>query len=222
MKRRLAWLMLPVLAGGILSIAGPARPAFASFVSGCSVDQYTDYNVRRLDAQAYAEVAIDEGYEWGGGCWNTNNKDDTPGQPDSNGEGPDCSGLVYKVWELRDKANDIGFTYYQAMQNIHGAFTSYDFHAPVASDPFIAISKSGMQYMDAFAKNGHVALLWTGPQTAAGTDYVLEAYSDADGVLVASRSYRTDSNYTGAKREGWTPDCWPNCQGGSVSPVMVP
>jgi len=152
----------------------------------------------------------------------TNNKDDTPGQPDSNGEGPDCSGLVYKVWELRDKANDIGFTYRQAMQNIHGAFASYDFHAPVASDPFIAISKSGMQYMDAFAKNGHVALLWTGPGTAAGTDYVLEAYSDADGVIVASRSYRTDSNYTGAKRQGWTPDCWPNCQGGPTGPVMVP
>ena len=75
MKRLLGWLMIPVLAGGILSIAGPARPALASFVSGCSVDQYTDYNVRRLDAQAYAEVAIDEGYEWGGGCWNTNNKE---------------------------------------------------------------------------------------------------------------------------------------------------
>ena len=56
--------------------------------------------------------------------------------PDSNGEGPDCSGLVFKTWELRNTANDGGFTYDQAMQNIHGVYTSYDFHSPVASDPF--------------------------------------------------------------------------------------
>src|SRR5437879_2677341 len=64
-----------------------------------------------------------------------------PGMPDSNGEGPDCSGLVFKTWELRNTANDGGFTYDQAMQNIHGVYTSYDFHSPVASDPFSAISK---------------------------------------------------------------------------------
>ena len=48
-------------------------------------------------------VAVGEGYEWGGGCWNDNNRDDTPGQPDSNGEGPDCSGFVFKTWELRSR-----------------------------------------------------------------------------------------------------------------------
>jgi hypothetical protein len=200
----------------------PARLSFASFTSSCSVYQFANFNVRRLDAQAYATVANHEGYEWGGGCWNTNNRDDTPGVPDSNGEGPDCSGLVFKTWELRNTANDSGFTYYQAMQNIHGVYTSYDFHSPVGSDPFSAISKSGMMYMDAFAKNGHVAILWTGPGTDAGTDYVLEAYTDAVGVRVASEAYRSDSAYTGAIRENWTPDCWPRCKSAGASVVVVP
>ena len=223
MKRLLGSLTLAVSLGWLLSlVALPVQPASASFVSGCSVSQFTDYNVRRLDAQAYADVAKDEGYEWGGGCWNSNNKDDTPGQPDSNGEGPDCSGLVYKTWELRGKANDIGFTYYDRMQNIHGKFISNDFHSPETSDPFVAISKSNMMYMDAFAKNGHVAMLWTGPGASAGTDYVLEAYSDVDGVIVASRSYRTDASYSGAKREGWTPDCWPHCGDAPGETVRVP
>jgi hypothetical protein len=31
-------------------------------------------------------------------CLNNNDRDDTPNAPDSNGEGPDCSGLVFKSW----------------------------------------------------------------------------------------------------------------------------
>src|SRR5205814_1191132 len=83
----------------LASVVIPALPAHASWVSDhCSSDNAWDSHYRRKDAKAYADVAIGEGYEWGGGCWNDDNKDDTPNAPDSNGEGPDCSGLVFKSW----------------------------------------------------------------------------------------------------------------------------
>jgi hypothetical protein len=222
MKRLASLLAICIAFGSLSSVAVlPARPALAAFTDGCSKYQYTDSNVRRLDAQAYATVAQHEGYEWGGGCWNDNNKDDTPSAPDSNGEGPDCSGFVFKTWELRNTSGDAGFTWYQAMQNIHGVYTTYDFHAPVSSDPFSAISKSSMMYMDAFAKNGHVAMLWTGAGSSVNSDYVIEALGDAYGTNVYSEAYRSDSAYTGAIREGWTPDCWPTCKGSPRSHVVV-
>ena len=51
----------------------PAQASRASWVSvNCYINNVDDSHVRRLDAKAYAEVAIGEGYEWGGGCWNDN------------------------------------------------------------------------------------------------------------------------------------------------------
>jgi hypothetical protein len=51
----------------------------------------------------------------GGGCWNNNNRDDQPGDPHevitTFGEGPDCSGPVFKTWELANDSSgaDRGF-----------------------------------------------------------------------------------------------------------------
>lgn len=219
-------LMSLILLGGLSAAAfvvGPALPSHASWVSEyCNTSQYADYNVRRKDVQPYAMVAVGEGYEWGGGCWNDNNRDDTPNQPDSNGEGPDCSGLVFKTWELQNNGGGL-FTYHDRMQFDHGPYASYDFHSPVDTDPFYGVpkSRSSMQYMDAFAKNGHVALLSSKDEPNSQSDYVYEAYTDDAGVLQSIRQYRYDSDYTGARREGWTPDCWPNCGGPDQSLIVV-
>ena len=43
-----------------------------------------------------------EGYQWAGGCWNDNDRDDSPGDPREDpytgGEGGDCSGFTFQVW----------------------------------------------------------------------------------------------------------------------------
>ena len=81
----------------------PVGPALATWVgTNCTGTHVDDHYVKRSEAQAYSAAASGEGYEWGGGCWNNNDKDDTPGAPDSSGEGADCSGR--DVHDKRDTA----------------------------------------------------------------------------------------------------------------------
>ena len=93
MKRSAVCICLAAIA---LIVSANAPAARASWVSqNCNSSTTGIAAQKRSTARAYGEVADREGYEWGGGCWNNDNKDDTPGQPDSNGEGPDCSGLTF-------------------------------------------------------------------------------------------------------------------------------
>ncbi len=77
--------------------------------------------MQRVQGQIYAEIAAHEGYQWGGGCWNDNNRDDAPGDPTENmntrGEGGDCSGFTWKTWFETWNEDDAGFTYHYRMQN---------------------------------------------------------------------------------------------------------
>ena len=193
----------------------PARPASASWVSqNCSSDNHWVDSLKRIDARSYADVAVNEGYEWGGGCWNNDNRDNTPGQPDSDGEGPDCSGLVFKTWELRSTEGQDGFQWYNRLQNIHGPYSSSRYHAPQSGDPFYKLANKDRittLYMDAFAKDGHVGLLYVAPAPGDDTDLILEARGDADGVGKWQETYRYDSAYVAVRRRDWTPDCSPRC-----------
>jgi hypothetical protein len=201
-----------VAASAILVLtAGPSQASWAG--DRCSPSHYLDSIFQRKTSQSYAAAALHEGYEWGGGCWNNNDRDDTPSAPDSGGEGPDCSGFVFKTWELVYSSGASGGEYWDRMENVHGPYASYDYHSPVSSDPFHAISKSHttMVYMDAFAKDGHVAMLASKASGSSNSDYVYEAYSDVSGVGLNLRGYRGISGYSGTRREGWTADCYPNC-----------
>jgi hypothetical protein len=215
-------LIVLIGTAGLLMAGGPAfvRPSYAAWTDdNCRGDGYSDSNVRRADAQAYAAVAFGEGYEWGGGCWNDTDRDDTPGEPDSGGEGPDCSGYVFKTWELKSATGQSGFTYWERKKTIHGPYTSASFHAPAAGWPFFKLpnkNRSTTLYMDAFAKDGHVALLYTSNNPSSNTDWIAEAYSDSAGVDKNERDYRYDSEYVAVQREDWAPDCYPNCMLGSV------
>jgi hypothetical protein len=208
-------------------LALPGTPAQASWVSSnCYVNNAADSHVRRVDARAYAEVAIDEGYEWGGGCWDNDNRDDTPGQPNSGGEGPDCSGFVFKTWELRASMGASGFTWWDRFQNVHGPYTSTAFHSPQASWPFFRLPDkkySTTIYMDAFAKDGHIGMIYGESQPQDGTDTIIEALGDSYGTGLWIESYRGNSAYAAIRREDWTPDCYPNCKEGEAgSSVLVP
>jgi hypothetical protein len=138
--------------------------------------------------------------------WNDNNRDDTPNAPDSGGEGPDCSGLVFKSWELRLSWAASGFRWWNKMQNIHGSYGSDTFHAPTSDLPFYKLgtkSRSATLFMDAFAKSGHVGLLDTSANPSSGTDYIMEARGDYWGTGIFVEDYRYDSAYVATRREGW-------------------
>jgi hypothetical protein len=204
-----------VVSLALIFVGLAAGPGLASFVgNNCRPNHEADDHHRRKDALAYAVVAEGEGYEWGGGCWNNNDRDDTPGAPDSNGEGPDCSGLVFKTWELRNPG-DNRYTWYDRLENIHGPYSTYDYRSPGSADPFVKLPdkrRATTMYMDAFAKNGHVGLLSSRPSPSSNTDYIIEAKGDASGTGEWLETYRYDSNYVAIKRKNWTPDCYPYCQ----------
>src|SRR5204863_178262 len=74
-------------------------------------------------------------------------------------------------------------------------------------------------YMDAFARLGHVGLLWTAVMNTDGTYQFAEAKGDSYGVHVYSETWMKDSNYVGVRRKNWTPDCYPNCAASAGSVV---
>ena len=219
MKRLL--LSLAVLVG---TLTIPALPASASWVgNNCYNNNHSDSNYRRVDARAYVQRALGEGYEYGGGCWNDNNSDDTPGQPDSGGEGPDCSGLVFKAWELLNAYGDNGFRWWDKLQNIHGPYSSDTFHnvSSTWSGPFFHIDKRNALYMDALARLGHVGLLWSPVINSSGTSTFAEAKGDSYKTNLFEETWISNSDYLGTRRRDWTADCYPNCLAASAPVAAV-
>jgi hypothetical protein len=218
-------LTVVILASGLL--AGPwATPGHASWVSThCHGWSKRVAGLKRVDARTYSGYAAREGYEWGGGCWNNNNRDDTPGAPNSGGEGPDCSGLVFKTWELLQVYGTQGFRWYSRWMNVHGPYTAAAFHNAGGSGPFHRLydkRRTATVYMDAFASQGHIGLIWSDSIPSGGGDYIIEAYGDADGTDVNVENYRANSSYRGVRRKQWTPDCAPRCGRDGGGAVVVP
>lgn len=172
---------------------------------------------KRSQALAYAQRAAKEGYEWGGGCFKLNDRDDTPGAPDSGGEGTDCSGLVFKTWAMRTDGSG-KFRYWDHDKEIHGPFSTDAFYTPSKADPFKRMGKGyqATMKMDAFVyrtpadDGGHIGLLYA-PGTG-GSDYIIESKGDAYGTGVFWEDYRSQSIYHGVRRERWTPECYPHCR----------
>jgi hypothetical protein len=222
MKRPLVLLLL-----GLVGALGVPAVAQASWVSqNCFDDNYPDSIFKRSDARAYSAIARGEGYEYAGGCWNNNDKDDTPGQPDSGGEGPDCSGLVFKSWELSDKWQADGGNWWNKLQNIHGPYSSTTFHNSTGTGfPFHVLPhkwRSTTLYMDAFAREGHIGLIWSNTGTSVDTDTIMEAKGDVYGTDTFEETYRYDDAYVAVRRDGWTADCYPQCVVRETRVVVVP
>jgi hypothetical protein len=223
MKRIIAIICLASVMSGL-----EIRAARASWVSeNCYVYGYDVSPIKRSESRTYALKADNEGYEWGGGCWDDDNKDDTPGAPDSNGEGPDCSGFVFKSWYLKNGLGLDGFRKWDKMQNIHGPYSSYTFYDPIADYPFKKLPNKNRDttvFMDAFVKQGHIGMLETSVNPTDNTDYILEALGDSSGTDVNIQGYRYDSRYRAISREGWAQedDCDPICRTPKEEVVMVP
>src|SRR5262249_11756335 len=86
-----------------------------------------------------------EGYQWGGGCWNDNDVDDSPGDPtedpNTGGEGGDCSGFTFKVWRESETESNAGFYQWNKLWKVHGPYTAAAFKSG-AGAPNITIAKS--------------------------------------------------------------------------------
>jgi len=219
-----------VIAGVLLlllsSVAMPA-PAGATWVQAKCADSWQPISFwKRVDSRAYASIAVEDGYEWNGGCWNDNDRDDTPTDEDTysdGGEGPDCSGLTFKSWKLMPVEGTYGGRWYDKLMNIHGPYYSWEFHTPTGVTPFSTIPKGSVLYMDAYAKDGHIAMLYS-VDTSKNTDMVIEAVGNPvqPPVGVFERDYEVQSVYRAVRRSGWTADCYPRCVGiGSAPPAVI-
>ena len=210
MKRAGTFVIAMVATVMVLSVLPALAATWTS--THCNSSWYTRSTWKRADAYAYAQTAIGDGYEWGGGCWNMNGYDDTPNAPDSGGEGPDCSGYVFKTWALdnEDGAAVYAFRYRYKMYKHHGPYVAATFH--YGSDPkFHNIPKASRIYMDAVATTGHVGL-FVSNYNSNGKIWMIEARGDAWGVGKWARWDIDSSSIKVTRRMNWTPSCYPGCQ----------
>jgi len=152
-----------------------------------------------------ALYARHEGYQWGGGCWNDTDVDDSPGDPKSDpntgGEGPDCSGFTFKVWRETLDETSTAFHQWWRLRNIHGPYTAQRFKNADGAANY-PLSKSAAIKMDAYASATHIGMIYvTNPD---GTDQIIEALGESYGTNVWTRAYRGNSIFSGVRRLGWT------------------
>ena len=122
-----------------LASAGTAAAYHTRFVAdNCNAAAPTPTSYITRDGSA--TVALRgryEGYQWGGGCWNDNDQDDSPGDPhedpNTGGEGGDCSGFTFKVWRESLNQGDADFYQWGLLRNVHGPYRAIDFKAGVGA-----------------------------------------------------------------------------------------
>ena len=189
-----------------LSAAGAAWAYHTNFTGAyCNYNppQYTNYFTR----DGSMEVALRarwEGYQWNGGCWNDNDVDDSPGDPkqdpNTRGEGPDCSGFTFKVWREDLDEDNQGAWQWNMLRNVHGPYSSGRFQNGDGA-PNVAYPKSGLIRMDALASASHIGMIYA--HNADGSDQIIEAKGEDYGVNIWTRTYRGDPAYGGVRRLGW-------------------
>lgn len=190
-----------------LAYAGTAAAYHTRFVAdNCNNAAPTPTPYITRDGSATVALrARYEGYQWGGGCWNDNNLDDSPNDPHEDpatgGEGGDCSGFTFKVWREALDTGDAGFHQWGLLRWVHGPYTAAAFKAG-AGAPNVTSPKSSLVKMDALASDGHIGLVYA--VNPDGSDQVIEAKGEAYGTNIWTRTYRGSSSYSGVRRLGWS------------------
>ncbi len=148
-----------------LSAAAAASAYHTHFVANvCNHDfPAAALYISRENSAAYALVGRYEGYQWGGGCWNDNNVDDSPGDPtqdpNTGGEGGDCSGFTFKVWRESPYTWDDAGWDWDKKTVVHGPFDAAAFKVGSGAANW-ALSKYKAIRMDAFASTSHIGIIW--------------------------------------------------------------
>ena len=103
-----------------------------------------------------------------------------PEDPNTLGEGGDCSGFTFKSWWERAETGDPWFRYHAWMQNVHGPYTAADFKAGAGASN-TTVAKANTTYMDAFAASNHIGMIYWA-NTAFNQDRIIEAKCEACGT----------------------------------------
>lgn len=191
----------------VLSFAATATGYHTQFVAqNCNYASPTPTSyITRDGSAAVALRARDEGYQWGGGCWNDNDRDDSPNDPTATagtgGEGGDCSGFTFKVWREPLDTASAAFHQWGMLRHVHGPYTAAAFKAGSGA-PNVTASKSSLIKMDALASDSHIGLVYA--VNPDGTDQIVEAKGEAYGTGIWTRTYRGSSSYSGVRRVGWS------------------
>lgn len=199
--------LIAFVAASCLSAAGTASAYHTQFIaSNCNYAAPTPAPAITRDGSATVALrARYEGYQWGGGCWNDNNVDDSPGDetenPNTGGEGGDCSGFTFKVWRESETESNAGFYQWGMFRRIHGPYVAAEFKIGDGA-PNITYAKSALIKMDALASQNHIGMIYA--KNADGTDQIIEAKGEAYGTNIWTRTYRGDSSYGGVRRTGWS------------------
>ena len=190
-----------------LAVAGSAAGYHTRFVADtCNYAAPTPTSYITRDGSATVALrARFEGYQWAGGCWNDNDRDDSPNDPREDpatgGEGGDCSGFTFKVWRESLSQSDASFQQWGMLRDVHGPYTAAAFKAGSGA-PNMTVSKSALTKMDALASDGHIGLIYaTNPD---GSDQIIEAKGEDYGTNIWTRTYRGSSSYSGVRRAGWS------------------
>jgi hypothetical protein len=189
-----------------LATAGAARGYHTRFVADNCNDN-APVPIAQFSRNAAVEVALYgrwEGYQWAGGCWDDDDRDDSPGDPPgvagTGGEGPDCSGFTFKVWREPLDTGSTAFHQWWKLRFVHGPYTAESFKNGVGA-PHFTIAKSNAFKMDAFASTGHIGMIYS--KNADGTDQIIEAKGEAYGTNIWTRTYRGSSSYGAVRRAYW-------------------
>jgi hypothetical protein len=204
---RVRTFMAAFVVSGLLGTAGTAGAYHTHFVAdNCNYSAPTQTPYITRDGSATVALrARYEGYQWAGGCWNDNDRDDSPSDPKEDpatgGEGGDCSGFTFKVWRESLDSSNAAFYQWGLLRNVHGPYSAAAFKAG-AGAPNVIVSKASVIPMDAFASDGHIGLVYAA--NPDGTDQIIEAKGEDYGTNIWTRTYRGSSSYSGVRRTGWS------------------
>lgn len=199
----------------VLTVVTPAAShdyapyTHTNFTANCGHSyHWLQYGRDRSGARSYSAHIRWEGYQWGGGCYNYNNVDDQPGDPvqqvSTNGEGPDCSGLVFRSWGMSKSWGSLAQYNYPAGSYQHGPYSAQSFRdgASSAITQLSSKSYSATIYSDVLASSSHVGMIYY-EGNSNNTDTIIESKSESAGSGLWSRSYRGQSSYKAARYDGW-------------------
>lgn len=203
-------ILLAAVAAFVLgaTLISTVQPAWAThrFTASCgpATPGIGISNFSRMDVYEYVLIAAGEGYQWGGGCWNNNNRDDQPGDPprtaSTHGEGGDCSGLVFKAWRELTNTSSTSNNYWAIGANVHGPYTASSFKSGSGA-PNVTTARNQVGFADAWASTTHIGIVQG--TVSSGSDVIGEAKGEAEGTNEWLRTYRGSGTYAGAGRLGY-------------------
>jgi hypothetical protein len=168
------------------------------------------FGYKRAAAADIANIAVGEGYQWAGGCYDNDDRDPRwnayPRETKSTlGEGPDCSGLVWRVWRESNRPypSNNSFYFWQRSTYDHGPYntTAFKYATSGSGAPHVKYDKGSIIMMDALASDTHIALEQF--RVDNGSDLVWEALGEAYGTSEWIETYRSQSKFSGVRRLAW-------------------